>query len=48
MEKTEDSGVLMFGMMGVGKSTFANCLLGREVFTEGDGADTVTVAVQKA
>ena len=26
---TGDTGVLMFGMMGVGKSTFANTLVGR-------------------
>ena len=39
----------MFGMMGVGKSTVANTLLGgKEQFKEGDGAETVTEAVQVA
>ena len=38
----EDAGVLMFGMMGVGKSTFANTLLGRKEFIEGEGAESVT------
>ena len=29
MENNEDAGVLMFGMMGAGKSTVANTLVGR-------------------
>ena len=45
MEMTYDQGVLMFGMMGAGKSTFANSLLGRQQFLEGDGADTVTSTI---
>ena len=44
----KDSAVLMFGMMGAGKSTFANTLLAKNQFKEGDGADTVTVKVQVA
>ena len=47
-QQKEDSGVLMFGMMGSGKSTVANTLLDRYEFEEGDGADTVTAAVQVA
>ena len=42
MEKAEDSGVFMFGMMGTGKSAFANTLLGRKEFEEGDGTESVT------
>ena len=38
----------MFGMMGTGKTTVANTLLGRNEFEEADSADTVTVAVQVA
>ena len=38
----------MFGMMGVGKSTFSNTLLGGEQFKEGEGAETVTEAIQVA
>ena len=36
----------MFGMMGVGKSTFSNTLLGQVKFEEGEGADSVTTAIQ--
>ena len=45
-DTSEDSGVLMFGMMGAGKSTVANTLLGKVVFEEGDGAESVTDHVQ--
>ena len=38
----------MFGMMGVGKSTFSNTLLGREEFVEGEGAESVTDTIQVA
>ena len=38
----------MFGMMGVGKSTFSNTLLGKEQFDEGEGAESVTEVIQVA
>ena len=38
----------MFGMMGVGKSTFSNSLLGKDVFEEGEGAESVTDTIQVA
>ena len=34
MEITEDSGVLIFGPAGHGKTRFANTLLGRKEFDE--------------
>ena len=36
----------MFGMMGTGKSSFANTLLGWKQFTEGDGASSVTTTIE--
>ena len=38
----------MFGMMGAGKSTFANTLLGWYQFKEGDGASSVTETIEKS
>ena len=50
MKMTEDSKVLMFGVMGgaAGMSTFANTLLEREQYEEGDGAESITGNIQVA
>ena len=39
---TQDSGVLIFGMMNVGRSTFSNTLLGRQQFVQAES--TIQVA----
>ena len=44
-----DSGVLVLGMMGAGKSTFSNSLLDKPGhFHEGNDAEMVTTAIQVA